>query len=113
LQQNATTAAIVKHIDAELGIYTTHQKILGEFVLQFQGPTTYYNWILSSYTIATAIALPLSGGLSDIFGRRPFFIVGCCISLSGTIVALAAQNIPMIIVGMILKGIGAGSQQLA
>jgi MFS family permease len=50
--------------------------------------------------------------MSDIFGRRWFFIVGCFISLSGTVVALAAQNVPMIIAGMILKGIGSGSQQL-
>src|ERR1700712_3787312 len=81
--------------------------------MSFLGPTTYYNWILTAYSISTAVALPLSGGLSDIFGRRPFFIVGCLISLSGTIVALAAQNVPMIIAGMALKGIGAGSQQLA
>jgi MFS family permease len=76
------------------------------------GPTNYFNWILSAYTISVAVSLPLSGGLSDIFGRRWFFIVGCFVSLSGTVVALAAQNVPMVIAGMILKGIGSGSQQL-
>ncbi len=77
------------------------------------GPTNYYNWILSSYTISVSIALPLSGGLSDIFGRKQFFLVGTVISLTGTAIALGAQNVPMVITGMIFKGIGAGSQQLA
>jgi MFS family permease len=77
------------------------------------GPTNYYNWILSSYTISVSVALPLSGGLSDIFGRKPFFLVGTVISLIGTAIALAAKNVPMVITGMVFKGIGAGSQQLA
>ncbi|KAK2794657.1 hypothetical protein FQN51_000755 [Onygenales sp. PD_10] len=94
-QQNACTAAIVKHIDVELG------------------PTTYYNWMLSGYSISVSVMYPLSGGLSDIFGRRWFFIIGTIASLIGTIVALAAQNVPTVIAGMVLKGIGAGSQQLA
>jgi MFS family permease len=82
-------------------------------VTGIKGPTNYYNWILSAYTIAVSVSLPLSGGLSDIFGRKGFFLIGCCISLVGTVIALAAQNVPMIIVGMIFKGIGSGSQQLA
>jgi len=56
---------------------------------------------------------PLSGGLSDIFGRKWFFIGGTVISLVGTIVALSAQNVQTVIAGMVFKGIGAGSQQLA
>jgi MFS family permease len=69
--------------------------------------------MITSYTISTAVSLPMCGGLSDIFGRKGFFLVGSCISLVGTVIALAAQNVPMVIAGMILKGIGAGSQQLA
>ncbi|KAF2403608.1 MFS general substrate transporter [Trichodelitschia bisporula] len=94
-QQNSCTAAILKQIDEALG------------------PTTYYNWMLTAYTIAVSVSLPISGGLSDIFGRKKFFLVGCTISLIGTVVALASQNVPMMIAAMALKGIGAGSQQLA
>ncbi|KAF2428787.1 MFS general substrate transporter, partial [Tothia fuscella] len=77
------------------------------------GPTTYYNWMLTAYTIAVSVSLPISGGLSDIFGRRRFVIAGCCISLIGTAIAIGSQNIPMMIAAMALKGIGSGSQQLA
>jgi MFS family permease len=79
----------------------------------FIGPTTYYNWMLTAYTIAVSVSLPISGGLSDIFGRRKFVIAGCFVSLMGTAIALGSQNIPMMIAAMTLKGIGSGSQQLA
>ncbi|TLD18252.1 Neutral ceramidase B [Venturia nashicola] len=94
LQQHACTATIVKHIDAALG------------------PTSYYNWMLSANNIANSIALPLSGGLSDIFGRKIFFIGGCMLSLTGVTVALAARNIPTMIAAMLLKGFGSGAQAL-
>jgi len=68
--------------------------------------------MLSAYTISLSVSLPLSGGLSDIYGRRNFFLVGCAIALIGTIVALAAQSTAMMIVAMTIKGIGAGCQQL-
>ncbi|GAB7358595.1 hypothetical protein MBLNU230_g2655t1 [Neophaeotheca triangularis] len=94
-QQNACTAAIVNHINAEIG------------------PVGYYNWMLSAYTVAVSVAYPLSGGLSDIFGRRWFFMGGTVVSLVGTVIALAAQNVPMVIAAMALKGVGAGAQHLA
>lgn len=94
-QQHACTATILKHIDDALG------------------PTAHYNWMLSAYTISVAVSLPLAGGLSDIFGRRYFFIAGCFVSLIGTIVAVSAQNVPTVIAGMALKGVGGASQQLA
>ncbi|KAF1986553.1 MFS general substrate transporter, partial [Aulographum hederae CBS 113979] len=77
------------------------------------GPTTYYNWMVSANTITTAVSLPLAGGLSDIFGRRWFLIVGNCFSLVGAIVSLAAQNVPMVIAGSAVTGLGSGAQQLA
>ncbi|QDS72450.1 hypothetical protein FKW77_009493 [Venturia effusa] len=95
IQQHASTATIVHHIDAALG------------------PTSYYNWILSGHTIAVSLSLPLAGGLSDIFGRRWFFIVGCMLSFSGTCIALGAQDIPTMIAALTLKGFGAGAQTLA
>lgn len=81
--------------------------------MQDTGPTTYYNWILSAYTIAISVTFPLSGGLSDIFGRRYFFLGGTIISLIGTIVAASAKTTSTVIAGMVLKGVGGGSQQLA
>lgn len=77
------------------------------------GPHPQYNWMLAAYTIGSAVALPLTGGLSDIFGRRYFFMGGCVISLIGTIIAATANTVEQIIPAMLLKGIGGAAQQLA
>ena len=68
--------------------------------------------MISGHNITVSLSLPLAGGLSDIFGRRYFFIVGCMFSLCGVSVALGAQNVPTMIAAMLLKGFGSGAQQL-
>jgi MFS family permease len=78
-----------------------------------QQPTTYYNWMISASTISTSVSLPLAGGLSDIFGRRWFVIIGCIIGIVASLIAIAAKNIPTIIASSAIAGLGAGSQQLA
>lgn len=69
--------------------------------------------MLTGYTIGSAVALPLTGGLSDIFGRRYFFMGGCFISLIGTIIAVTATTVEGVVPGMVFKGIGGAAQQLA
>jgi MFS family permease len=69
--------------------------------------------IISGHSITVALILPLAGGLSDIFGRKWFFVGGCLFSLTGTVIALAAKDIPTVIAGMVLKGVGSGGQQLS
>jgi MFS family permease len=109
IQQHSCTATIVKHIDIALGNFLENAGCS----LTPVGPTTYYNWMISGHNVTVSLILPLAGGLSDIFGRRYFFLVGCSFSLIGTIVALAATSTKMVIAGMVLKGIGSGAQQLA
>jgi len=94
-QQGATLGAIVKSIDEALG------------------PTSYYNWMLSASTVSTSIALPLSGGFSDVFGRRWFVLIGCIIGVIAAIIAIVAKSDAVIIVASLIAGFQAGSQQLA
>jgi MFS family permease len=49
--------------------------------------------------VTVSLVLPLAGGLSDIFGRRYFFLVGCFFSLIGTVVALTAGTTKAVIAG--------------
>ena len=73
---------------------------------KFQGPSTYYNWMLTANTITSTISLPLAGGLSDIFGRRWFMISGGVISLLSAIISLAAQNVDTMIAASAIGGLG-------
>ena len=69
--------------------------------------------MISASTISTSVSLPLAGGLSDIFGRRWFVIIGCIIGIVASIIAILAKNVPTIIASSAIAGLGAGSQQLA
>jgi MFS family permease len=54
----------------------------------------------------------LVGRITDIFGRRWFFIIGCAVATLGSIVCATAPNVPALIAGETLIGIG-GSVQLS
>jgi MFS family permease len=69
--------------------------------------------MLSASTVSTSIALPLSGGFSDFFGRRWFVLIGCVIGVIASIIGIVATSDAVIIVASIIGGFQAGSQQLA
>ncbi|KAK7730113.1 high affinity glucose transporter [Botryosphaeria dothidea] len=50
----------------------------------------------------------ISGFLSDILGRKPAIMIGCCIWIIGCIIMAASQNIPMLIVSRFINGLCVG-----
>jgi len=74
------------------------------------GPSKNYLWIPLAYIVTSAIGWVLFGRLSDIFGRRWFYITGSVLSLIGTIVAATAPNINALIASNVFIGFGAAIQ---
>ncbi|KAF9882945.1 hypothetical protein FE257_004856 [Aspergillus nanangensis] len=74
------------------------------------GPSPYLLWVALSYTLTVSIGLLLIGRLSDLFGRRWFFIGGSVLGLIGCIVCAVAPNVGSLIGGTTLIGLGASSQ---
>ncbi|CAK7198490.1 hypothetical protein SEUCBS139899_001151 [Sporothrix eucalyptigena] len=74
------------------------------------GPNPNYVWTALIWNLTQAVAFVLVGRLSDLLGRRWFFILGNAIGLVGSIIACVAPNIPVLIVGSAFIGIGAGVQ---
>jgi MFS family permease len=66
-------------------------------------------WLSLVYTLGLAIGLTLVGRLSDIFGRRWFFISGVALGIVGSIIAATANNIPVLIGGQTLIGLSAST----
>ena len=66
-------------------------------------------WVLTSYLVANAIILPMTGWLGNHFGRKRVFI--SCIGMFVLASALcgAAVNLPMLILARILQGAGGGA----
>jgi DHA2 family multidrug resistance protein len=66
-------------------------------------------WVLTSYLVANAIILPMTGWLGNHFGRKRVFIA--CIGMFVFASALCgmAVNLPMLIAARILQGFGGGA----
>jgi MFS family permease len=64
------------------------------------------SWILSAYLIAGAVATPLVGKLSDIYGRKKMVIIILIIYIIGITLGGLSTNIAFLIVARVIQGIG-------
>jgi hypothetical protein len=86
--------------------------ILG-FINAELGPDPRYTWITISWNLGGAIIVTIGGRLSDIFGRRWFFVAGAVILIIGSIVSATGQSINQMIAGGALFGCGSGFLEMA
>src|SRR5918997_4018167 len=56
------------------------------------GGIEHYPWIATSALLASAVTVPVVGKLSDIYGRRSFYIAGLVGFILGCILAWGAQD---------------------
>lgn len=78
-------------------------------ILQEFGGLDYFVWVFSAYMIASVIATPIFGKLSDMYGRKLFFLLGLIVFLIGSILCGAAQNMMQLIIFRAIQGIGGGA----
>jgi len=67
-----------------------------------------YSWVFSVYMLATTTTIPLYGKLSDVYGRRPIFLVAMGLFLAGSMLSGQSQSIGQLIGFRALQGLGAG-----
>ncbi|KAI7232206.1 putative MFS transporter [Hortaea werneckii] len=65
-------------------------------------------WAGTSFLLTSTIFQPIYAAFSHIFGRKEITLVAVFFFLTGTVVAGAAQNMPMMLVGRSIQGIGGG-----
>ncbi|MBF4572089.1 MFS transporter [Herbiconiux sp. VKM Ac-1786] len=65
-------------------------------------------WVTTGYLILSTISTPLYGKLSDIFGRRPLYIIAIAIFLVGSLLAGIATNMYELAIFRAIQGLGAG-----
>ncbi|KAK5712565.1 hypothetical protein LTR17_017946 [Elasticomyces elasticus] len=71
------------------------------------GPSKSIIWLALVYTVCLAVGLTLVGRLSDLFGRRWFFIGGTLLGMIGAIIGATAKTVPVLIGGETLIGLSA------
>src|SRR3954454_19053376 len=63
------------------------------------------NWVLTSYIVASAIAIPITGWLADRVGRRRLFIWSVIAFTIASVMCAMAQNLPQMVVFRALQGV--------
>ncbi len=79
-----------------------------EIVRQLNG-LEHLSWVFTAYMLASTISVPIYGKLSDIYGRKSFYISGIIIFLIGSILCGFAQSMNQLIFFRGLQGIGGGA----
>ena len=65
-------------------------------------------WATTAYLITSTIVTPLYGKLSDIYGRKPFFITAISIFIFGSILCTFADSMLQLAAFRAVQGLGAG-----
>ncbi|ADX74912.1 drug resistance transporter, EmrB/QacA subfamily [Pseudarthrobacter phenanthrenivorans Sphe3] len=65
-------------------------------------------WATTSYLITSTVSTPLYGKLSDIFGRRPLYLIAIVIFLAGSLYAGSVHSMTELALARGVQGLGAG-----
>lgn len=73
------------------------------------GGFSMYSWVFSAYLLTNAATVLIFGKLADLFGRKPIFVIGVTIFLTGSTLAGFSTSMIMLIITRFVQGIGAGA----
>ena len=68
-----------------------------------------YSWMITSYLLCETIMIPLAGKLSDLYGRKPLFLIGLFLFVGGSFLAGMSSSMEMFIICRGIQGLGAGT----
>ena len=72
------------------------------------GATSHLSWVVAANLLTATAMTPLYGKISDIFGRRLSLTLAIWLFLLGALIGALAINLPMLIVGRAIQGLGGG-----
>src|SRR5699024_12120222 len=61
-------------------------------IVNVLGGFSLYSWVFSSFLLMNAVTTMIYGKLSDLFGRKPIFMIGVIIFLIGSILSGFASS---------------------
>ncbi len=67
-----------------------------------------FSWVGTGFMLASTTAVPVVGKLTDLYGRKPFYMAGIVVLLVGSALAGSSQNIEQLIAFRVIQGLGAG-----
>ncbi len=76
--------------------------IIGDFHISYSTSS----WILTAYLISGAVATPIAGKLSDIYGRKKMVLIIFIIYIVGISAGGLSSNISSLVIARVIQGIG-------
>src|SRR5579863_2071623 len=68
-------------------------------------------WVLTSYLVANAVVLPMSGWFSILFGRKRFYMTCVMLFTLSSMACGLAPSLPLLVLFRILQGLAGGALQ--
>jgi len=72
------------------------------------GGFSHYTWITTAYIITSAVTIPITGKLTDMYGRKYFYLGGLVLFILASILCGLSNTMSQIIIFRGIQGIGAG-----
>jgi EmrB/QacA subfamily drug resistance transporter len=72
------------------------------------GGLAHLSWVVTAFLVASTATTPLYGKFSDIYGRKPAFMVSIVVFLIGSVLCGLARSMTGLIVFRAIQGLGAG-----
>ncbi|KIY47896.1 MFS general substrate transporter [Fistulina hepatica ATCC 64428] len=90
----------IANADSSL-VLATYGKISSEF-----GQLENSSWLLTTYNLAMCAFQPISGKMSDIYGRKSVLLVSYLLFGLGAVLCGAGQSMQTVLIGRVISGIG-------
>ena len=72
------------------------------------GGMDHYSWVATAAMLVSAITVPIVGKLSDLYGRRGFYLGGLVVFMVGSVIAGFAQSFWVLVAARAIQGLGMG-----
>ncbi|NLJ55228.1 MAG: MFS transporter [Intrasporangiaceae bacterium] len=73
------------------------------------GGMAHYSWVATAAFLTSAVVVPVVGKLSDLYGRKSFYLGGLIVFLLGSVVSGLAGNFWVLVAGRAIQGAGMGT----
>ena len=98
------TCAIMELIDTSIINVATRQ-IAGNLGATIEETA----WVITSYAVANIIIIPLTGFMSDLFGRKVYFTISVAVFTAASLLCGFSHSIETLIFWRIVQGLGGGA----
>lgn len=68
-----------------------------------------YGWVFTSYMLASTVSVPITGKVSDLYGRRPLYLIALATFAVGNVLCVVAPTMVALVGARIVAGLGGGA----